>query len=366
MPEWLRWPQWLTRRRAVPLGLVLYLLLRLRLLRLRAGAAAAALAPVIYSSFLGQVQAGEVTKVLLGPATLTFTTAAGAFLTDRFSDETLLPLLLKHKVTFGLAPVARMKKIGPMLVLLVPFIYLGMAAYMMAGIGKGPKGKPVGKRQDRRSPKSSVHFADAGGVDSAKAELMDIVSFIRSPGKYESLGALMPKGALLVGPSGTGKTLLARAVAGECNLPFFSCSASDFVEVYVSEPHSTIYGTRHPCGTRYAFAVRYRWGWVRPGFGSCSTTRAQVRAGGQTTRPFRQVYLGPGTDRALALAAKPAIVFIDEIDAVGAIRSEGGRAGGANDERCAASSRQSHSKDRGGPHWPHWLGAVCDSTCGSE
>ena len=187
---------WLTRRKLLFGSLLLYVLLRVRLAArasARGAAAAAAAAPVLYSAFLQKVQNGEVAKVLLAPDSVSFMTrskfvggSAKAFVTDRFSDETLLPLLMRNKVAFGAAPKAVSKRIGPYLVLAVPFVYLALAAYMMLGVGKGgPKGKPMGKRQDRmRDNKSTVHFADAGGVDSAKAELLDIVSFIRNPKKY--------------------------------------------------------------------------------------------------------------------------------------------------------------------------------------
>ena len=292
-----RVPLWLARRlRVLPLAIVLALLLRrvtpawlLALLpfgRRRAAAAAAApqLEDALYSDFLQLVERGQVDRVVLSADSLMFSTKAGiGYLTDRFSDETLLPMLHAHKVKFGAAKKG-VRRFGPYLVLLLPFIYLGLAAYMMLGMKPGGKGKNVGKRQDRQlDEKAKKTFEDAGGVDHAKNELLDIVMFLRDSSRYDKLGALMPKGALLVGASGTGKTLLARAVAGECNLPFFSCSASDFVEVYVGLGASRV----------------------------------------------RQLFKD-------ARAARPAIVFIDEIDALGGARSGGfGRGGGSggNDER---------------------------------
>src|SRR5213076_2312540 len=125
----------------------------------------------------------------------------------------------------------------------------------------------------------STTFADVAGVDAAKRELQEEVDFLRDPKKYQSLGARIPKGVLLVGPPGSGKTLLARAVAGEARVPFFSISATEFVEVFVGVGASRV---------RDLFAK--------------------------------------------ARAAAPAIVFIDEIDAIGRSRAAALRVGG-NDEQ---------------------------------
>ena len=124
-----------------------------------------------------------------------------------------------------------------------------------------------------------IHFADVAGEDEAKENLQEIVNYLHDPSKYKEIGASMPKGILLVGPPGTGKTMLAKAVAGESNVPFFSISGSEFVEMFV-------------------------------GMGA-----SKVRD------LFRQ-----------AKEKAPCIVFIDEIDAIGGKRS-GGQYGGGNDER---------------------------------
>ena len=124
---------------------------------------------------------------------------------------------------------------------------------------------------------AGIRFADVAGEDEAKENLQEVVNYLHDPSKYESIGAKMPKGILLVGPPGTGKTMLAKAVAGEANVPFFSISGSEFVEMFV-------------------------------GMGA-----AKVRD------LFKQ-----------ASEKAPCIVFIDEIDAVGKKRD--GRIGG-NDER---------------------------------
>ncbi|MCX6023899.1 MAG: ATP-dependent zinc metalloprotease FtsH, partial [Chloroflexi bacterium] len=130
--------------------------------------------------------------------------------------------------------------------------------------------------QEEQPP--SVTFADVAGVEEAKAELQEIVAFLKEPLRFRQLGARLPRGALLVGPPGTGKTLLARAVAGEAQVPFFSISASQFVEMFVGVGASRV---------RDLFAK--------------------------------------------AKAAAPAIVFVDELDAVG--RQRGTGFGGGNDER---------------------------------
>lgn len=128
--------------------------------------------------------------------------------------------------------------------------------------------------------KTDVKFENVAGMKQAKQEIMEFVDFLKNPTKYEILGAKIPKGALLCGAPGTGKTLLAKAVAGEANVPFFNISGSDFIEVFVG--------------------------------------------------------IGPSRVRELFAQARkyaPSIIFIDEIDAVGRKRSKGGFAGGGNDER---------------------------------
>ena len=163
----------------------------------------------------------------------------------------------------------------PMLLLLAVWIFF--MRQMQSGSGRAmgfgkSKAKLLTERQGR------VTFDDVAGVDEAKADLVEIVEFLRDPQKFQRLGGRIPRGALLVGPSGTGKTLIARAVAGEANVPFFTISGSDFVEMFV-------------------------------GVGA-----SRVRD------MFEQ-----------AKKNAPCIIFIDEIDAVG--RHRGAGLGGGNDER---------------------------------
>ena len=108
--------------------------------------------------------------------------------------------------------------------------------FLMRRVGGGPTqalsfGRSKHKIFDRKELKTT--FADVAGVDEAKAELVEIVDFLKNPRKYQRLGGRIPKGVLLVGPPGTGKTLLARAVAGEADVPFFTLSGSEFVEMFV-------------------------------------------------------------------------------------------------------------------------------------
>src|SRR5437016_8300798 len=155
-----------------------------------------------------------------------------------------------------------------------------LARRMASSQGLGGGFMSIGKSRAKIyvENKTGVTFADVAGVDEAKAELQEVVEFLKEPKKYGRLGARVPKGVLLVGPPGTGKTLLARAVAGEAGVPFLSISGSDFVEMFV-------------------------------GVGA-----ARVRD------LFEQ-----------AKQSAPAIVFIDEIDAVG--RHRGAGLGGGHDER---------------------------------
>ena len=169
---------------------------------------------------------------------------------------------------------------APTLLLIGAFLF---AARRMGGAGGGPGGIfKVGKANPTIINKEmdvSVKFKDVAGLQEAKTEIMEFVSFLKEPEVFTNLGAKIPKGALLVGPPGTGKTLLAKAMAGESNVPFLSISGSDFIEMFVG--------------------------------------------------------VGPARVRDLFSQARkmaPCIVFIDEIDAVGRARGKGGFSGG-NDER---------------------------------
>jgi cell division protease FtsH len=168
---------------------------------------------------------------------------------------------------------------GPTLLLVGLFVLL--ARRSMAGSGMGALGN-FGRSQARRvdPEKIRVTFDDVAGIDEAKAELTEIVDFLRSPERYERLGGRMPHGVLLSGPPGTGKTLLARAVAGEAHAAFFSIAASEFIEAIVGVGASRV---------RDLFAK--------------------------------------------AKEAAPAIIFIDELDAIGRSRSGTAAVTGANDER---------------------------------
>ncbi len=164
---------------------------------------------------------------------------------------------------------------GPLLLFVGFLIWQTRRAQRQMG-GVFGFGRSQAREYDAEKPK--ITFLDVAGQNAAKAELVEIVDFLKEPDKYIALGARIPRGVLLVGPPGTGKTLLARAVAGEANVPFFSIAASEFVEMFVGVGASR----------------------VRDLFNK-------------------------------AKAAAPAIVFIDEIDAVG--RQRGAGLGGGNDER---------------------------------
>jgi cell division protease FtsH len=160
-------------------------------------------------------------------------------------------------------------------------IMVRLALSMGAGAGNNML-KGIGASQAKldEEPQTGVTFDDVAGAENAKQDLMEVVDFLKTPEKYFELGAKMPKGVLLVGPPGTGKTKLARAVAGEAGVPFFSCSGSEFIEMFVGVGASRV---------RDLFK------------------RAQEKA--------------------------PCIIFIDEIDAIGKQRGNGAFGGGGNDER---------------------------------
>lgn len=119
-------------------------------------------------------------------------------------------------------------------------IFIGIGQYMSKKLmnragGKNAMAFGMGKSNAKMYVKSSegIRFSDVAGEDEAKENLAEIVDYLHNPGKYKEIGASMPKGILLVGPPGTGKTMLAKAVAGEANVPFFSMSGSEFVEMFV-------------------------------------------------------------------------------------------------------------------------------------
>ncbi|MFB2967538.1 ATP-dependent zinc metalloprotease FtsH [Aerosakkonema sp. BLCC-F183] len=245
---------------------------------------------VPYSLFIHQVQEGEVQRVQLGQNQIQFQLKTGdgqavqVFSTTPIFDLGLPNLLEEKGVEFAAAPPPKNGWIGNILGWVIPpLIFVGIWQFFVRRGGGGAQGMlSIGKSKAKvyvEGEAAKTTFADVAGVEEAKAELVEIVDFLKTPERYSQIGARIPKGVLLVGPPGTGKTLLAKAVAGEAGVPFFSISGSEFVEMFV-------------------------------GVGS-----SRVRD------LFEQ-----------AKKQAPCIVFIDELDAIGKSRSSNGFYGG-NDER---------------------------------
>ena len=206
--------------------------------------------------------------------------------TTALNDASLLPLLEEHNVKYTSPVQTQMSPILEFMITYVLPVIVLAALFMMVmpimanngGIGgMGSVGKSNAKVYMEKS--TGVTFKDVAGQDEAKESLEEIIDFLHNPQKYTAIGARLPKGALLVGSPGTGKTLLAKAVAGEANVPFFSISGSDFVEMFVGVGASRVRDL------------------------------------------FKE-----------AAKVAPCIIFIDEIDTIGKSR-DGGRFGGGNDER---------------------------------
>ncbi|WP_435627248.1 ATP-dependent zinc metalloprotease FtsH [Candidatus Ferrigenium straubiae] len=237
-----------------------------------------------YSQFLEEVKQGHITKVTIEGRTLKATTADGSRITSYApSDLWMVSDLLKNGVKIEAKPEEEPSFLMNIFVSWFPMILLiGVWIFFMRQMQGGGKGGAFsfGKSKARLldENKERVTFADVAGCDEAKEEVSELVDFLRDPTKFQNLGGRIPRGVLLVGSPGTGKTLLAKAIAGEAKVPFFSISGSDFVEMFV-------------------------------GVGA-----ARVRD------MFEQ-----------AKKHSPCIVFIDEIDAVG--RQRGAGLGGGNDER---------------------------------
>ena len=249
-----------------------------------------AIKDVDYGTFMTMTENGEIGKVQIQQNQIVFTDKdeSAIYRTGVIEDPGLVERLHASGATFTSEIVEETSPLTSLLLSwLMPigiFILLGqfMSKKLMdkAGGGAGSMMFNLGKSNAKVYVKSSdgIRFSDVEGVDEAEESLQEIVDYLENPAKYREIGASMPKGVLLVGPPGTGKTMLAKAVAGEANVPFFSMSGSEFVEMFV-------------------------------GMGA-----SKVRD------LFRQ-----------AKEKAPCIVFIDEIDAIGQKRSAGQY--GGNDER---------------------------------
>lgn len=202
-----------------------------------------------------------------------------------FSDPTLLPLLERHNTAVQVRSseppmwLTVVMNILPWLLIFGFFAYSNRALQSRLGNGRGGL-FGFGESKAKRYEKLEVHvsFDEVAGLESAKEDLREVIEYLKNPDKFRKLGAKLPKGILLMGPPGTGKTLLAKATAAEANVPFFSISGSEFVEMFV-------------------------------GVGA-----SRVRSMFEEARKLA-----------------PALIFIDEIDSVGRVRGTG--MGGGNDER---------------------------------
>ncbi|MGI4948439.1 MAG: ATP-dependent zinc metalloprotease FtsH [Janthinobacterium lividum] len=237
-----------------------------------------------YSTFLDKVDEGTVKKVAISRDVITGSLSSGeTFRVYPIQDATLVPKLRDKHVEIAAKPEEGTSIWIMLLYNSLPFLlFLGLGFFvvkqMQKSSGSGAMGFGKSRAKILTQKEGKVTFDDVAGIDEAREELVEIVDFLKDPTKFARLGGKIPKGALLVGSPGTGKTLLARAIAGEAGVPFFTISGSDFVEMFV-------------------------------GVGA-----SRVRD------MFEQ-----------AKKSAPCIVFIDEIDAVG--RHRGAGLGNGNDER---------------------------------
>ena len=246
------------------------------------------------SQIAGDIQAGLVTSIDVSGNDLALTYVDGAKKTSMKDPDESLPSTL---VNYGVTP-AELSKVAisikspsglqfwlaTLLPIILPLVFLVVLFWFLARQVRGAGmqaftfGQSKARMIDPKDTSQRVMFADVAGAKEAKEELTEIVDFLKNPKKFLDIGARIPKGIILMGAPGTGKTLLARAVAGEAGVPFFSISGSEFVEMFVGVGASRV----------------------------------------------RDLFM-------MAKRAAPAIIFVDEIDAVGRVRGTG--VGGGNDER---------------------------------
>jgi cell division protease FtsH len=193
-----------------------------------------------YSQFKQEVAQGSVDKLTIGPDNITGTLkakegkSAQQFITDRVDDPGLVKELDDHKVDYSGRHESKL--LGSLFSWILPIgimILIWRFAMRKMGPGAGVMSFAKSKARVFAQNETNVDFSDVEGIDEAKAELQEVVEFLRSPEKFQRLGGRIPKGVLIVGAPGTGKTLLAKAVAGEAKVPFFSISGSEFVEMFV-------------------------------------------------------------------------------------------------------------------------------------
>ncbi len=197
---------------------------------------------VAYSAFLKKVDNGQVSQVTIKGHQIEAKTSGGNKV-QTYSPETdnkaLIGDLLKHNVTVTGKPAHERSLLMQIFISWFPFLLLiGVWIFFMRqmqGGGGGRGAMSFGKNKARMLSADQVKetFADVAGVEEAKQEVVELVEFLRDPAKFQRLGGRIPKGVLMAGQPGTGKTLLARAIAGEAGVPYFTISGSDFVEMFV-------------------------------------------------------------------------------------------------------------------------------------
>jgi cell division protease FtsH len=271
-----RWPLWVALAGAALVGLVVF----------HPGIGGTATRDFSYSGFVNEVTTGQVSTATISSTGLVTGklrngVAYSSQIPTALTDNSLSPLLAKHRVqvtgtSSGTSTAASLIfSFLPLLLLVGVFIWFARRGRKQLG-GIMSIGRSKAKLYDEERP--STRFADIAGYEGSKAEVMEVVDYLKHPQRYARAGAVGPKGVLMVGPPGTGKTLMAKAVAGEAGVPFFALSGSSFVEMFVGVGASRV---------RDLFAD--------------------------------------------ARKHAPSIIFIDEIDAIGGRRGPGGF--GSNDER---------------------------------